>query len=476
MTSPLAQLEAAISENFQMLMYPPKGFVPNRQGPDGKPLCDVLIIGAGMNGLAAAFALRRLGITNIRHIDAGRQGFAGPWLNYARMEYLRSGKNLTGPAQGHALLTPRAWWQASRPEQSWDELDYFTRQDWAAYLNWYGRMTAADITWQTELTAITAEDDFVIATLAGMNGKEEFVHCRQLVLANGREGLARPRIPAAFQRFADDPRIQHSSQSLAKEQVSGRHVAVIGLAASAFDNAATAAEAGARVTLVGRAKTLPRLNKMKHTVTAGFAEGFPLLADSDKLAWLRHITACRIAPPRHTVQRVAKLDIELVCGAEISEVAEQGEALLLTAGGKSIRADLVILGTGFTMDLAAMPALADLASSVTSWQDRLPSSAWQTGDDEWRRFPYLGKGFEFFAQHPQRQRALGRIRCFNHAAQLSLGNLANDIPHASFGAERLARALAADFFVEDNTHHYQALVDYNEPELLGDEWPAAFRT
>lgn len=457
-------------------MYPPKGFVPNRQGPDGKPLCDVLIIGAGMNGLAAAFALRRLGITNIRHIDAGRQGFAGPWLNYARMEYLRSGKNLTGPAQGHALLTPRAWWQASRPEQSWDELDYFTRQDWAAYLNWYGRMTAADITWQTELTAITAEDDFVIATLAGMNGKEEFVHCRQLVLANGREGLARPRIPAAFQRFADDPRIQHSSQSLAKEQVSGRHVAVIGLAASAFDNAATAAEAGARVTLVGRAKTLPRLNKMKHTVTAGFAEGFPLLADSDKLAWLRHITACRIAPPRHTVQRVAKLDIELVCGAEISEVAEQGEALLLTAGGKSIRADLVILGTGFTMDLAAMPALADLASSVTSWQDRLPSSAWQTGDDEWRRFPYLGKGFEFFAQHPQRQRALGRIRCFNHAAQLSLGNLANDIPHASFGAERLARALAADFFVEDNTHHYQALVDYNEPELLGDEWPAAFRT
>ena len=474
MTSPLAQLEAAISENFQMLMYPPKGFVPNRQGPDGKPLCDVLIIGAGMNGLAAAFALRRLGITNIRHIDAGRQGFAGPWLNYARMEYLRSGKNLTGPAQGHALLTPRAWWQASRPEQSWDELDYFTRQDWAAYLNWYGRMTAADITWQTELTAITAEDDFVIATLAGINGKEEFVHCRQLVLANGREGLARPRIPAAFQRFADDPRIQHSSQPLAKEQLPGRHVAVIGLAASAFDNAATAAEAGARVTLVGRAKTLPRLNKMKHTVTAGFAEGFPLLADSDKLAWLRHITACRIAPPRHTVQRVAKLGIELVCGAEISEVAEQGEALLLTAGGKSIRADLVILGTGFTMDPAAMPALADLASSVTSWQDRLPSSAWQAGDDEWRRFPYLGKGFEFFAKHPQRQRALGRIRCFNHAAQLSLGNLANDIPHASFGAERLARALAADFFVEDNAYHYQALMDYDDLELLGDEWPAAF--
>ena len=125
------------------------------------------------------------------------------------------------------------------------------------------------------------------------------------------------------------------------------------------------------------------------------------------------------------------------------------------------------------MDPAAMPALADLASSVTSWQERLPESAWQTGDDEWQ-LSLSGQGFEFLAKDPQRQRALGRVRCFNHAAQLSLGNLANDIPHASFGAERLARALAADFFVEDNAHHYQALMDYNELELLGDEWPTAF--
>ena len=44
MTSSLAQLEAAISESFQMLMHPPKGFMPNRQGPDGTTLCDVLIL------------------------------------------------------------------------------------------------------------------------------------------------------------------------------------------------------------------------------------------------------------------------------------------------------------------------------------------------------------------------------------------------------------------------------------------------
>ena len=55
-------------------------------------------------------------------------------------------------------------------------------------------------------------------------------------------------------------------------------------------------EAGAKVTLLGRAPNVPRLNKMKHTVTAGFAEGFPFLSDSQKLDWFRHITETRISP------------------------------------------------------------------------------------------------------------------------------------------------------------------------------------
>ena len=50
-----------------------------------------------------------------------------------------------------------------------------------------------------------------------------------------------------FKRFADDPNTA-SSQPLVQEQLLGRDVVVIGLAASAFDNAATAAEAGAKVT------------------------------------------------------------------------------------------------------------------------------------------------------------------------------------------------------------------------------------
>ena len=62
------------------------------------------------------------------------------------------------------------------------------------------------------------------------------------------------------------------------------------------------------------------------------------------------------------------------------------------------------------------------------------------------------------------------IHCFTHAAMLSLGNLANDIPTVTEGAGLLARSIAKSLFVEDFDHHQQRLHDYGEPELLGDEW------
>ena len=86
-------------------------------------------------------------------------------------------------------------------------------------------------------------------------------------------------------------------------------------------------------------------------------------------------------------------------------------------------------------------------------------------------FPYLGPGFEFLETTPGAVPGLGRLHCFTHAAQLSLGNLANDIPAVSEGAHRLAVSVARDLFVEDREQHWQRLVAYDEPELLGDEWP-----
>lgn len=122
-------LEAALAQSLARLNHPPAEWVPELPGPDGRPAADVLIAGAGMNGLAAAFALRRLGIARIRQVDARPARLEGPWLSYARMELLRSPKHLAGPALGLAELTCRAWWEAQDGAAGWERLGFIRRED-----------------------------------------------------------------------------------------------------------------------------------------------------------------------------------------------------------------------------------------------------------------------------------------------------------------------------------------------------------
>ena len=88
----LAGLEQDLARDFACLNYPPDDWIPRRNAPDGEPALDVLIVGGGMCGITAAFALRRLGISDLRVIDMADSGSEGPWLTFARMPTLRSPK------------------------------------------------------------------------------------------------------------------------------------------------------------------------------------------------------------------------------------------------------------------------------------------------------------------------------------------------------------------------------------------------
>ncbi|MFO7853676.1 MAG: NAD(P)/FAD-dependent oxidoreductase [Paracoccaceae bacterium] len=458
----LARLEADLARDLARLDHPPADWTPPREGPDGRPAVDALIVGGGMNGLSAAFALRRLGLGKLRQIDRRPAGLEGPWLTYARMELLRSPKRLTGPAQGLPDLTFRAWWEAQTGPEGWEALGHIPRQTWAAYLAWYARMTGARVESGTELVSLAAAGPFLAARLRTSRG-EETVHARQVVLATGREGQAAPRIPAAFAPFLG-ARVRHSSEATDMAALAGRRVVAVGASASAFDNACAAAEQGAKVTLLARADPLPVLNKMKWTVFPGFAQGFPDLPLETRLEWLRHVMAHRIAPPRHTVRRAARAGVRVLTGVETERVTETGDALRLHTPRGDHDADLVILGTGFRFDLTAAPELAGLADRALTIRDLGAS-----GDDEYLDCPALGAGFECRPKPGTDPAGLARLRVFTHAAQPSLGNLANDIPQASEGAGRLARAVARDLFLEDAAHHRARLDAYAEPELLGDE-------
>lgn len=459
----LERLEASLARDLERLNHPPADWVPPRGGPDGRRMVDVAIVGAGMCGLAAAFALRRVGISNLRQVDRSPAGREGPWRTYARMETLRSPKHLTGPVLGLPGLTFRAWWEARG--RDWDALGRISTADWADYLEWYRRMTGARVENEVEVISLDPTPSAVRVRLAGPDGAET-IHARRVVLATGREGQAAPRVTEPLAPYLGGP-VRHSSEDIDFAALAGRRVAVVGLAATAFDNAAAALAAGAaEVVLIGRAPDLPRLNKMKQTVYPGFSHGFPNLPDREKVRWLDHVVRQRIAPPRDSVLRISSNPgLRLMLGTEITGAGADGAALRLETTRGAVVADRVILGTGFAFDLGAPREISGLAPEILRWRDRVPEAG-----GEWGECPYLAPDFSFLPRTGSVVEGLGRLHCFTHAAQLSLGNLANDIPVVSEGAGRLARGIAASLFLEDRDLHWRNLEDYDEPELLGDEW------
>src|SRR6266849_3522465 len=53
----LAAHEAAVARDLQLLNLPPRNWLAPGLGPDRKPLIDVIVVGAGMCGIAASAAL-----------------------------------------------------------------------------------------------------------------------------------------------------------------------------------------------------------------------------------------------------------------------------------------------------------------------------------------------------------------------------------------------------------------------------------
>ena len=468
----LSTLEARIATDFEYLNFPPNNWVSQRKDASGSPILDVLIVGGGMCGLAANLALRRMGIGNLRTIDASPAGQEGPWLNYARMETLRSPKHLTGPALGLPNLTFRAWYEAQFGPAAWEELGRIPRTQWAEYLEWYRSVTDIQIENGKILTDLRPGDDCVQAQITDkQNGKAEVVPVRRIVLATGRDALATPRIPEQFASHVGN-KVFHTSDAPTQEQFADKDVVVIGLAASAFDYAAEALEAGAaQVTVLGRANRIPRVNKAKQIVYPGFSQGFSALPDKERFEIFRYISSHGVPPPRDTVLRVTRhKNFKLVLEADVQDVVDDGDRLILKTTAGEFGAETVVLGTGFKIDISSAAFLTSLRNQIAIWHDQLSADG---KAQELLNFPYLGTGFEFQAREKEAKEAsaIQRIHCFNHAAMLSLGNLANDIPAVSEGAERLANTIAASFFVEEAKSHQADLNAYVDPELLGDEIP-----
>ena len=166
----LAALEARLRCDLAYLNYPPNNWV-RPSAPNGEDaVFDVIVIGAGMVGLASAFALMRNGISNIAVVDAAPDGREGPWVTTARMRTLRSPKILLGPAMGMASLTFRAWFVAQHGGAAWDALGRIPRVRWMDYLRWYRRVLDIPVRNGVRVDAIAWRDGRMRLETTGPDG------------------------------------------------------------------------------------------------------------------------------------------------------------------------------------------------------------------------------------------------------------------------------------------------------------------
>ena len=484
MTAGLAALEARLADELAFLQLPAPRWTPVREHA-GQPVLDVAIIGAGMTGLACAAALVHRGMSVVA-LDEAPAGLEGPWATTARMETLRSPKQLAGPALGIPSLTFRAWFEAQFGRAEWDALDKIPRLQWMEYLRWYRRVLALPVLNGHRVIDLVPHGDAesgedregsggtsgLVELRVEAEGRESIAWARRVVLATGRAGLGGPSVPA-FAEALPRTRWAHSSDDNDYAALRGLRVGVVGAGASAMDSAATALEAGAKsVHLLVRRPDLPRINKGKGAGNPGFVAGYGRLADAWKWRIRHYINTQQVPPPRNSTQRVSRhANAHFHLGVAILGVDERGGALHVRTSAGPIELDFLVFATGFKVDWRQRPMLRHIAPCIRTWRDRYAPPPGEE-DEELAESPDLGADFEFQPRAGTSCPGLERVHCLSYPATLSLGVITGDIPAISEGALQLADKLAGLLYAEDIGVHFARMEAYAEPEILGDEWVA----
>lgn len=466
----LPALEARLHQDRAWLGLPPPDWVATRQH-NGCNVVDVAIIGGGQAGLAAATALLHTGI-HARIFDQSPQGFEGPWATTARMETLRTAKELTGPADLPAL-TFRAWFEAQFGQSVWEALDKIPRLQWMDYLRWYRRVLNLDVHNEHRVRAVLPRaDGFVELDIESPGGRRTEL-ARRVVLATGRDGLGGAYLPD-FARQLPRSHWAHSSDVMDYDQLAGKRVGVIGAGASAMDSAATALEAGAdSVDLLIRRADIPRIHKVKGASNPGLTHASLDLPDDWKWRIRHYLNQQQTPPPPGSTLRVSRhSNARFNLGCAITDVRLTKNELEVHTTKGFFTLDFLIFSTGFRIDWSSRPEFAALAPHIRAWKDRYTPPPGQD-DQELADSPDLGTAFELQEKSAGACPGLSRVHCFCYPATLTHGTVSSDIPALGDGAKRLAKGIASLLYREDIDIHYANMQAFTEPELTGNEWVPA---
>jgi cation diffusion facilitator CzcD-associated flavoprotein CzcO len=469
MTEALVALEARVRRDLHKIAHPVMPWLDAKPAPDGGKAFDVLIVGAGQGGVTTAFGLLRSQVTNILVLDKAEAGREGPWTTYARMPTLRSPKHFTGPDLDIPSLTYQSWHEAMFGDDHWEALDRIPRGHWADYLLWFRHITGVPVRNGCEVMDIGPADGLLAVTVQGADGPGT-LYARKVVLATGQEGMGDWMIPAPLRHLPASLCV-NGSADIDFDALRGKQVAVIGAGASAFDNAATALEAGADVQLLCRRAELQVVQPYHWLTFRGFLRHFSELDDTWRWRFMKRLMELREGFPQPTWDRCARhAGFHLHENAPVSSAQIVGNQVALTTPQGVVTADFVICGTGIEMDFARRRELQSCAANIATWADRYTPPAGE-GDDRIASHPYLADDYALTERVPGQTPWISQIHLFAIASTMSFGPSASSINAMTTAIPKLVHGLTRGLFSADIERLWASFQAYNVPQAVTGKRP-----
>jgi FAD-dependent urate hydroxylase len=466
MNGALIALEAQVRSDLARTSHPNAPWLAPTPGPDGRPALDVLVVGAGQSGIVAAFGLMRSQVTNILVLDKAEEGQEGPWLAYARMHTLRSPKHFTGPDLDIPSLTYQSWHEARFGQEHWQKLSLIPRQLWAEYLLWVRRMVGLPVRNGCQLLEMAPASDGLLAATVESAGVVETLYARKIVLATGQEAMGNWGVPEPL-RHLPATRVARASEKIDFETLRGRKVAVIGAGATAFDNAATALEAGAaEVHLLCRRAEIQLIQPYIWMTFRGFLRHFSDLDDAWRWKFMRAILEMREGFPQATYDRCAHFaNFYLHEGSPIEAATEVGDKVELRTPRGNVSVDFTIAGTGTHVDFTERRELRNCAGNIASWADR-----YQPPENERSarlgRFPYLADDYALTERVQGQTPWISNVHLFAFASTMSFGPSGSSINAMTTAVPKLVYGLTRGLFRADVERHWSSFKAYDVPQAI----------
>jgi len=457
--------DAAAANALRLIGPAPPNWVPDRPGVDH----NVVLVGGGQTGSALAFALRRAGVGRVSIIDAADdEARAGVWLTAARMNLLRTPRNLPGPELGIPAFSFQAWYEARHGQAAYAAIDRIPRLLWAEYLSWFRCFLQIPIRYRTRLLRIEPADGLFRLHL-DIAGRSAVETSRKVVLATGFTGNGGAYTPPVLAALPANL-LAHTEDNIDFAALRGKTVAVVGAAAAAFDAAGVALEHGAAaVHLFARRTTIASVPITRTRGYPGAYDHYRHLPDA--IRWHQAIRFRRFGstPTIDAIERtVAFPGFHLHLAAPWHDARVEADQVVAHAAGGAHRFDFVIAGTGYFVDPIVRPEITSFADRILLWRDK-----YVPPDDEEDRFlgshPYLGEGHEYLEKTPGQAPYLRDIHVHNPAGFVSFGLPIGDVPSMRRDVPLVTARISRDLFLADVASHEQRMtgtVDADFPDEI----------